>query len=104
MNVRCLGLGIVIIALSSCAARDRNRDRDRDDYRAPERGRSACVDQAHEQGYRGVEIQSAQSVGPTRGPGIWEFTMRGMASTGREVKLSCTYDAGARRAAVNRVD
>ena len=104
MNVRSLGLVVVILALSSCAARDRYRDRDRDDYRAPERGHNACVDQAHEQGYRGVEVQSAQSVGPTTGPGIWEFTMRGMASTGREVKLSCEYDERLRRAAVSRVD
>jgi hypothetical protein len=102
MKSKYLSLGIVILALSSCAARDRNRDRD--DYRAPERGRNACLDQAREQGYRRVEIQSSESVGPTRGPGIWEITMRAMASTGREVKLACTYDAGARRAAVSRVD
>jgi hypothetical protein len=102
MKKRCLGLGIVILALSSCAARD--RDRDRDDYRFPQRGRSACVDQAHEQGYRKVEVQSVQSVGPDRGPGIWEVMMHGVASTGREVKLSCTYDARSRRPAVSRVD
>ncbi len=101
MNIRCLSLSVVILVLSSCHLAE---DFAADDHRPRERGRSACVDQAHEQGYRKVEVQSVQSVGPDRGPGIWEVAMRGMASTGREVKLSCQYDARSRRAAVGRVD
>ena len=101
MNGSYLGLSIFILALSSCVV---GEDYAADDHRPRERGRSACVDQAHDQGYRKVEVQSAQSVGPERGPGIWEVAMRAMASTGREVKLSCQYDARSRRAAVSRVD
>ena len=99
MNIKRLGVGIFILALSSCVIAE---DYAADDYRPRERGRSACVDQAHDQGYRRVEVQSVQSVGPARGPGIWEVKMTAMASTGRAVKLSCEYDARLRRAAVSR--
>jgi hypothetical protein len=101
MKKGCLGLGMGILALSSCVIHE---DYAADNYRFRERGRSQCVDQAHDQGYRKVEVQSAESVGPERGPGIWEIKMRATASTGRDVKLECTYDASRRRAAVSRVD
>ncbi len=101
MNVRCLGLIILILTLSSCGIADHYAA---GNYRPGERGRSACLDQAHEHGYRNVEIQSVQSIGATTGPGTWEFTMRGVASTGREVKLSCEYDEQRRQASVGRVD
>jgi len=97
MNGRCLGLGIVILALSSCVV---PVDYDKDDYRPRERGRSACVDEAHERGYRSVDVQSVLAVEP----GIWEVMMHGRASTGRDVKLSCEYNVRLRRASVGRVD
>lgn len=101
MKGKRLGLSVVILALSSCVVRGGH---DRDDYRSRDHGRSACVDQAQEQGYRRVEVQSVESIGATVGPGTWEVKMRAMASTGREVKLSCEYDEERRRVAVNRVD
>ena len=97
MNGRCLGLSIVILALSSCVI---PVDYDEDAYRPRERGRSACVDEAHERGYRNVDVQSVQAVDP----GIWEVIMHGRGATGRDVKLSCEYNVRLRRASVGPVD
>jgi len=101
MKGKCLVLSIVSLALASCVIRP---DYDKDDYRAREHSRGACVDLAHDQGYRRVEVQSVKSIGAKVGPGTWEVMMRGVASTGREVKLSCEFDGHRRQAALSRVD
>jgi hypothetical protein len=75
-------------------------DYDEDDYRPRERARSECAEEAHDQGYRRVDVQSVRSVGR----GDWEVTIQGRDRQGRDTRLRCEYDARSRRARVSRVD
>jgi len=75
-------------------------DYDEDDYRPRERARSECVEQAHDQGYRRVDIQNVRS----QGRGEWEVMMQARDRTGRDARLRCEYEWRSRRARVSRVD
>lgn len=97
MNVKKLSLGVLAVALSGCVI---PVDYDDDDYRPRERARSECVDEAHDQGYRRVDIQSVRA----QGRGEWDVTMQARDRTGRDARLRCEYDARSRRARVSRVD
>jgi hypothetical protein len=97
MNVKRLSFGVLSIALSGCVI---PVDYDDDDYRPRERARSECGDEAHDQGYRRVDVQNVRAQGRNE----WEVTMQARDRNGREVRLSCNYDARSRRARVSRVD
>ena len=95
MEIRRLGIGIV--ALAGCVI---PVDYDDDDYRPRERARAECVDQAHDQGYRRVDIQNVRA----EGRGEWEVMMQARDRTGRDARLRCEYEWRNRRARVSRVD
>ena len=104
MNIKLISIGILFLLVAGCVGIQRDvgvqQDYDEDDYRPRERGRSACVDAAHERGYRRVDVQSVRSVDR----GLWEIMMRAEDKGGRDVKLSCEYNVGRREASVGRVD
>ncbi|GEM_PF-5549652 len=97
MKGKWLGLALVGLTLSSCVY---PVDYDEDDYRPRERARAECVDEAHDRGYRRVEVQSVRPIER----GIVEVTMHGRMSTGRDVRLSCEYNLRRRQASVSRAD
>ena len=99
MNYRRLGLGVAVLALSSCVI---PTDYDEDDYRPRERARSECTEEAHDQGYRRVDVQSVRGQG--RGDWGWDVTIQARDRTGRDVQLRCEYDARSRRVRMSRVD
>ena len=99
MNRRWLGIGVAVVALSSCVI-PRDYDYDEDDYRPRERARSECTEEAHDQGYRRVEIESVRG----QGRGDWDVSIQARDRTGRDTRLRCDYDARTRRARVTRVD
>lgn len=97
MKNKLMGLGMASVILSGCVIVP--PDFDDDDYRPRERARSECTDEAHDRGYRRVEVRGVRSTGRNE----WEVMMDGRES-GRDVRLRCEYDARARRARVTRVD
>ena len=97
MNVKRLGLGVFALALSGCVI---PVDYDDDDYRPRERARSQCVDEAHDDGYRRVDVQNVRN----QGRGEFDVMMQARDRSGRDVRLRCEYDARWRRARVSRVD
>ncbi len=97
MNDKWLGLGVAVLALSSCVI---PVDYDEDDYRPRERARSECTEEAHDQGYRRVDVQSVRA----QGRNDWDLAIQARDRTGREVRLRCDYDARSRRARLSRVD
>src|SRR5215204_824209 len=99
MNGRWLGIGVAVVAISSCVI-PRDYDYDEDDHRPRERARSECTDEAHDQGYRRVEIESVRG----QGRGDWDVSIQARDRTGRDTRLRCDYDARTRRARVTRVD
>jgi hypothetical protein len=96
MKNRLMGVGMASLVLSGCVIVP--PDFDEDDYRPRERARSECVDEAHDRGYRRVEVRGVRS-----GRGEWEVMMEGREG-GRDARLRCEYDARARRARVARLD
>jgi hypothetical protein len=98
MKSKLMGIGMFSFLLSSCVLVP--PDFDDDDYRPRERARSECAEEAHDQGYRRVEVKSARSVGRLE----WEVMMQGRDRSGRDVRLRCEYDARSRRARVSRVN
>jgi hypothetical protein len=97
MNMRRLSFGIFAVALSACVV---PVDYDEDDYRPRERARAECVEEAHDQGYRRVDIQNVRA--DRRGE--WEVMMQARDRTGRDARLRCEYEWRGRRARVSRVD
>lgn len=97
MNGRWLSLGVAVLALSSCVI---PVDYDDDDYRPRERARSECTEEAHDQAYRRIDVQSVRA----QGRGEWEVAMQARDKSGRDARLRCEYDARTRRARVSRVD
>ena len=97
MGLRQLGVGVIALALSGCVV---PVDYDDDDYRPRERARAECVEQAHDQGYRRVDIQNVRA----ERRGEWEVMMQARDRTGRDARLRCEYEWGARRARLSRVD
>ena len=97
MNHKWLGLGVAVLALSSCVIPG---DYDEDDYRPRERARSECTEEAHDQGYRRVDVQSVRA----QGRNDWDVAIQARDRTGRDVRLRCDYDAVSRRARLSRVD
>jgi hypothetical protein len=95
---KLIGAGIFFLVLSGCAVVP--PDFADDDYRPRERARSECVEQAHDQGYRRVDVQGVRGMGR----GEWEVMMQGRDRTGRDTRLRCEYDARSRRARVARTD
>jgi hypothetical protein len=87
-----IGIGMFSLVLSGCVVVP--PDFDEDDYRPRERARSECVEEAHDRGYRRVEVQGVRSSGRLE----WEVTMQGRDRSGREIRLRCEYDARSRRA------
>ena len=98
MKKKLIGVGMFSLILSSCIVVP--PDYDEDDYRPRERARSECTEQAHDQGYRRVDVQSVRSVGR----GDWEVAIQARDGQGRDARLRCEYDARARRVRVSRVD
>ena len=99
MKFSWLGSGVAVLALSSCVI---PVDYDEDDYRPRERARSECTEEAHDQGYRRVDVQSVRGQG--RGDWSWDVTIQARDRTGRDVRLRCEYDARSRRVRMSRVD
>lgn len=97
MNDKWLGLGVAVLALSSCVI---PVDYDEDDYRPRERARSQCTEEAHDEGYRRIDVQSVRA----QGRNDWDVTIQARDRTGREVRLRCDYDAQSRRVRLTRVD
>jgi hypothetical protein len=95
---KLIGVGMFSLILSGCLVVP--PDFDEDDYRPRERARSECAEEAHDQGYRRVDVQSVRAAGR----GDWEVAMQGRDRTGRDARLRCEYDARSRRARVSRVD
>ena len=75
-------------------------DFDEDDYRPRERARSECTEEAHEQGYRRVDVNNVRAMGRND----WEVMMDARDRNGRDARLRCEYDARYRRARVGRLD
>lgn len=98
MKHNLMGVGILSLILSGCVVVP--PDFDEDDYRPRERARSECSEEAHDQGYRRVDVQGVRATGR----GEWEVMMQGRDRTGRDARLRCEYDARSRRARVARVD
>jgi hypothetical protein len=97
MDLRRLSVGVIALALSGCVA---SVDYDDDDYRPRERARAECVEEAHDQGYRRVDIQDVRA----ERRGEWEVMMQARDRTGRDARLRCEYEWRNRRARVSRVD
>jgi hypothetical protein len=98
MGIRRISLGLFALALSGCVVPvDYDYD---EDYRPRERARSECVEEAHDQGYRRVDVQTVR---PT-GRGEFDVDIQARDRNGRDVRLRCDYDARSRRARVSRVD
>lgn len=97
MKISRLGVGAFALVLSGCVI---PVDYDDDDYRPRERARSECVEEAHDQGYRRVDVQNMR----TQGRGEFEVMMQAQDRSRRDVRLRCEYDARYRRARVTRVD
>ena len=97
MQNKLIGLAISSLVLSGCVLVP--PDFDDDDYRPRERARSECTEEAHDRGYRRVEVRDVRSTGRNE----WEVMMEAREG-GREARLRCEYDARARRARVTRVD
>ena len=95
---KLFGAGIVSLILSGCIVVP--PDYDEDDYRPRERARSECAEEAHDQGYRRVDVQGVRDMGR----GEVEVMMQGRDRTGRDARLRCEYDWRSRRARVARVD
>ena len=91
MKDKLIGVGMVSLLLSGCVV---PHDYDDDDYRPRERARSECAEEAHDRGYRRVEVQSVKSSGRLE----WEVTMQARDRSGRDVRIRCEYDARSRRA------
>jgi hypothetical protein len=98
MKNKLMVLGMASLVLSGCVVVP--PDYDEDDYRPRERARSECAEEAHDQGYRRVDVQSVRPMGR----GDWEVAIQGRDKQGRDARLRCEYDARARRARVSRVD
>ena len=98
MKSKLIGLGMFSLVLSGCVVVP--PDYDEDDYRPRERARSECTEQAHDQGFRRVDVQSVRSVGR----GDWEVAIQGRDRQGRDARLRCEYDARTRRVRLSRVD
>ncbi|HKY09218.1 MAG TPA: hypothetical protein VJQ55_13285 [Candidatus Binatia bacterium] len=98
MKNALMNAGILSLVLSGCVVVP--PDYDEDDYRPRERARSECVEEAHDQGYRRVDIQNVRA----QGRGEWEVMMQGRDRAGRDARLRCEYDWRSRRARVGRVD
>lgn len=92
MTNKLLTVGMFSLALSACVVAP--YDYDEDDYRPRERARSECADEAHDRGYRRVEVQSVRSTGRLE----WEVTMQARDRSGRDVRVRCQYDARNRKA------
>jgi hypothetical protein len=95
---RLIGVGIFSLVLSGCLVVP--ADYDEDDYRPRERARSECAEEAHDQGYRRVDVQSIRTTGRLE----WEVMMQGRDRQGRDARIRCEYDARSRRARASRVD
>ncbi len=98
MRRKLIGGGLFSLLLSGCIVVP--PDYDEDDYRPRERARSECAEEAHDQGYRRVDVQGVRSVGR----GDWEVAIQGRDKQGRDARLRCAYDERSRRARVSRVD
>ena len=97
MKYRGFAGALSALILSGCVVTP--YDYSDDDYRPRERARAECVDEAHDRGYRRVEVRNVRD----RGRGEWEVALEGRES-GRDVRLRCEYDARYRRARVTRTD
>lgn len=98
MHSNLIKFGMASLILSSCVVVP--PDFDDDDYRPRERARSECAEEAHDQGYRRVDVQGVRATGR----GEWEVMMQGRDRAGRDARLRCEYDARSRRARVARID
>jgi hypothetical protein len=98
MNGNLIKLGMASLILSSCVVVP--PDFAEDDYRPRERARAECVEEAHDQGYRRVDIRNVREMGR----GEWEVMMDARDRAGREARLRCEYDARSRRTRVARLD
>ena len=92
MKNKLFGFGMFSLIISGCVVVP--PDFDDDDYRPRERARSECAEEAHDRGFRRVDVQSVRSSGRLE----WEVTMQARDRSGRDVRLRCEYDARARRA------
>ena len=98
MAIRQFSDGLLALALACCVvAADYHYD---EDYRPRERARSECAEEAHDQGYRRVDVQTVRS----RGRGEFEVDIQARDRTGRDARLRCEYDARYRRARISRAD
>ena len=98
MNGRIISAGMLSLVLSSCVVVP--PDYDDDDYRPRERARSECTEEAHEQGYRRIDINNVRAMGRND----WEVMMEARDRNGREARLRCEYDGRYRRVRLSRVD
>ena len=100
MKIGRVAMSMFALVLSACVLPpDYNYDDD-DDYRPRERARSECADEAYDQGYRRVEVQTVRAVDRRE----FEVTMQGRDRSGRDVRLLCQYDSRARRARVSLIN
>ena len=97
MNIKRLSSGVFALALSGCVI---PADYDDDDYRPRERARSECAEEAHDQGYRRIDVQSVRPDGRNE----FDVVIQARDKSGRDVRVRCEYDARSRRARVTRVD
>lgn len=97
MKGKWISFGILSFVLAGCVY---PVDYDDDDNRPRERARSECTDEAHDQGYRRVDVQNVRA----ERRGEWEIMMQGRDRNGRDTRLRCEYDVRSRSARVSRVD
>ena len=98
MKIARFSCGLFSLALSACVV---PVDYDYDnDYRPRERARSECVEEAHDQGYRRVDVLAVRA----RGRGEFDVDIQARDRIGRDTRLRCEYDARYRRARVSRMD
>ena len=99
MKRKLVSLGIFSFLLSGCLVVSPNfydtgiwpRERSMSDE---------CRDQARDMGLRRIDVEPARPAGR----GEWEAIIHATDSTGRDVRLRCTYASGSRRVTVDRLD
>ena len=99
MKRKLVSVGICSLLLSGCLVVSPNfydtgiwpRERSMSDE---------CRDQARDMGLRRIDVEPARPAGR----GEWEAIIHATDSTGRDVRLRCSYASGSRRVTVDRLD
>ena len=98
MKRKLVSVGIFSLVLSGCVVGSPYYDQAGNWPR--ERFSSECADQASKMGLRRIEVEPARPVGH----GEWQAMIHATDQAGRDARLRCSHDAGARNVTVDRLD